>query len=203
MDIIDTLDSADKSATVFLNHDMGSYADSMLWACSSRLIWIPVALFFLYCVIKEKDNNWRMNVLMVLGLALTITLCDQIASSLFKPLVARYRPSHDVEIASLLHYVNGYHGGPYGFMSSHAANAFGAAVIASKIIRRRMFTIFIFALALVVAYSRIYLGVHFLGDVVCGALVGIGVGHMVYYGLAYLRRRFETLRPAMQTSTNQ
>lgn len=203
MDIINNIDAADKSATLFLNHDMGSYADSIFWAYSSRLIWIPVALLFLYCVMKKKDANWKTKLLIVAGLVLTITLCDQIASSLFKPLVARYRPSHDIEIASMLHYVNNYHGSKYGFMSSHAANAFGAAMIGSKIIRRRAFTIFLFALAFVVAYSRIYLGVHFLGDVVCGALVGIIVGYAMYTAIAYINRRFGMFRPVAGTHSIQ
>ena len=203
MNIIDSIDAADKSATLFLNHDMGSYGDCMFWMFSSRLIWIPVALFFLYCVMTKKDANWKTKVLIILGLALTITLSDQIASSLFKPLVARYRPSHDMEIASMLHYVNNYHGSKYGFMSSHAANAFGAAVIGAKIIRRRAFTIFLFALAFGVAYSRIYLGVHFLGDVVCGALVGTAVGYAVYAAMAYIHRRFGMFRQAIATHTIQ
>ena len=203
MDIINSLDSVDKSAMLFLNHDMGSCADTIFWVLSSRLIWIPVGLFFLYCVMKKKDTNWKTKALIVFGLALTIALSDQIASSLFKPLVARYRPSHDIEIASMLHYVNNYHGGKYGFMSSHAANAFGAAVLGSKIIRRRAFTIFLFVLAFVVSYSRIYLGVHFLGDVVCGAMVGTLVGYMVYHILVYVHCRFAMFRPDIRPQAAQ
>ena len=135
----------------------------------------------------KKNYSLAMKIFIVIGLAITITLCDQISSSFFKPLVARYRPSHDIEINAMLHYVNNYHGGRYGFMSSHAANAFGAALLGSKIIRKKYFTIFIFSLATLVAYSRIYLGVHFLGDVVCGAIVGITVAYGIYYLLKLLR----------------
>ena len=116
MDIIQTIDSADKSATVYLNNDMGSVADTTFWTLSSRLIWVPVALFFIYCIFKNNNRNWRMTVLAVITLAITIAMCDQIASSLFKPWIARLRPSHNLQIADLLHYVNNYHGGPYGFM---------------------------------------------------------------------------------------
>lgn len=177
--------SADKSATVFLNTDMGSTADAFFWTLSSRLIWIPVAILFLYIIIRRK-YSWAMKLAIVLALALTVTLCDQTASALFKPLVARFRPSHDIEICYLLHYVNNYHGGNYGFMSSHAANAFGAAMLGARIIKNRYFTVFIFTLASLVAYSRIYLGVHFLGDVVCGAIVGMTIATGMYYLLKVL-----------------
>lgn len=195
MDIIQTIDSADKTATVYLNTNMGSVADATFWTLSSRLIWVPIALFFIYTITKNSNRNWRMTILAVLLLALTITMCDQIASSIFKPWVARLRPSHNLQIAHLLHYVNNYHGGPHGFMSSHAANAFGAAVFGSKIIRKRYFTIFIFSLATIVSYSRIYLGVHYLGDVVCGGITGICVGYLMYLLFKYIHMRFAMFHP--------
>lgn len=198
MDIIQTIDSADKSATVYLNNDMGSVADITFWTLSSRLIWVPVALFFIYCIFKNNNRNWRMTVLAVITLAITIAMCDQIASSLFKPWIARLRPSHNLQIADLLHYVNNYHGGLYGFMSSHAANAFGAAVFGSRIIKKRYFTIFIFSLALIVSYSRIYLGVHYLGDVVCGAITGMCVGYLIYMLFKYIHTRFAMFNPMLR-----
>lgn len=184
--VINELVSADKSATLFLNTDMGSTADTIFWCLSSRLIWVPIALFFLYKILYTNKRSWAMKIAIVLGLVLCITLCDQIASSVFKPIVARFRPSHDIEISALLHYVNNYHGGNYGFMSSHAANAFGAATFGSLIIRKKYFAISVFSLAVLVSYSRIYLGVHFLGDVVCGAMTGILIAFMIYYLLRIL-----------------
>lgn len=189
MEISNTFDqivSADKSATVFLNNDMGTAADTLFWGLSSRLIWVPVAIYFLYLIVVKRNYDWVMKAAIVLGLVITITLCDQITSSIFKPLVARFRPSHDIEISAMLHYVNNYHGGNYGFMSSHAANAFGAAMLGAEIIRKRYFTIFLFSLATQVSYSRIYLGVHFLGDVVCGAIVGITIAIIIHHLLKLL-----------------
>ena len=178
--------SADKEATLFLNYNMGTYADSIFWGLSSKLIWIPIAIFFIYLIAIKRNYSLAMKIAIILGLVVTITLCDQISSSFFKPLVARYRPSHDIEINAMLHYVNNYHGGRYGFMSSHAANAFGAAMLGSKIIKKRYFTVFLFTLATLVAYSRIYLGVHFLGDVVCGAIVGMAVALLINRMLRFL-----------------
>lgn len=189
MEISNTFDqivSADKSATVFLNNDMGTAADTLFWGLSSRLIWVPVAIYFLYLIVVKRNYDWVMKAAIVLGLVITITLCDQITSSIFKPLVMRFRPSHDIEICAMLHYVNNYHGGNYGFMSSHAANAFGAAMLGAEIIRKRYFTIFLFSLATLVSYSRIYLGVHFLGDVVCGAIVGITIAIIIHHLLKLL-----------------
>ncbi len=180
MDILQNLDSIDKAATLSLNANMGSFADSVFWGLSSKLIWIPVALLFLYFVFRKKDLRPIVKILIVLALVLTITLCDQFTSSLVKPLVARFRPSHDIQLSALLHYVNGYHGGKYGFMSSHAANSFGAAVLGARIIKKLYFSMFLFVLATLVSYSRIYLGVHYLGDVVCGAIVGCLIGYGVF-----------------------
>lgn len=197
----DQIVSADKAATVYLNRDMGTAADSIFWILSSKFLWIPVALLFLYMLARKKDYNWTMKIAVVFGLIITITLCDQITSSLFKPLVARFRPSHDIEICTMLHYVHGYRGGNYGFMSSHAANAFGAAVFGTKIIRNKYFTALLFTTAILVTYSRIYLGVHFLGDVVCGAATGIMVSLAVCHILGWLHSRLKR-RAQRHTSTD-
>ena len=98
-----------------------------------------------------------------------------------KPLVARLRPTHNPEIADLIHIVNGYRGGLYGFVSSHAANAFAFVIFTSCIIRNRYYVLGITIWALLTAYSRVYLGVHYVGDVVCGAVLGILVGLLVYW----------------------
>ena len=114
------------------------------------------------------------------GIALCILLADQLSSSLIKPLVARLRPTHNPEISHLIHIVNGYRGGQYGFVSSHSANAFAFVVFTSCIIRNRYYVLGITIWALFTAYSRVYLGVHYVGDVVCGAILGIFVGFVVY-----------------------
>ncbi len=200
--LFDQIVQADKAATVFLNCDMGSSADAVFWALSSKLMWVPVALIFLYLLAKKKEYDLTMKIATIVALAVTIALCDQMASAVFKPIVARLRPSHDAEVCALLHYVNGYRGGSYGFMSSHAANSFGAAVFGMKIIRDKCFTAFLFIAAALVSYSRIYLGVHFLGDVVCGAVLGMaiafGVCRLLQCFHMWHKRREET-RPRTGT----
>lgn len=190
--MIQGLDLWDKEATVSLNGYMGSVADAFFWGLSSKYAWIPVALLFLFLLIRDKRYSPVMKIVIVLAIALTVTVSDQLTSSLIKPLVARARPSHDLQISLLLHYVNDYHGGQYGFMSSHAANAFGTAVLGCAILKNRMFTVFILLFSLLVCYSRIYLGVHYLGDVVCGALVGSFVAYVFLWVLRCANVYFST-----------
>ena len=127
--------------------------------------------------------------MVVLGIALTITLADQISSGLIKDFIGRFRPTHNPEIESIVHTVNGYKGGLYGFVSSHAANTLGVAVYISLLFRNRYITLFMMLWSLLVAYSRIYLGVHYPGDILGGMVVGVISGFVVYkiYDYAILR----------------
>lgn len=176
--IINYLDKADASTTVALNFDGGSIMDSMSEVLSSRLLWVPIALVFLYFLFKA-DAKHRQRLLIILAIALTVTLCDQLTSHVMKPYFARLRPSHTPGVENLLHYVNGYRGGQYGFCSSHASNSFGVATFITLMTRRMRIGLAFFALSLCVAYSRIYLGVHYFGDV----FVGTAIGFLVFYML--------------------
>ena len=126
-------------------------------------------------------RKWGIRSLYVVaGIALCILLSDQISSSLLKPLVARLRPIHNPEIADMIHIVNGYRGGLYGFVSSHAANAATFVTFTALIFRNNIYTILLSLWAFLTAYSRVYLGVHYVGDVLGGALIGILVAVVVY-----------------------
>jgi undecaprenyl-diphosphatase len=131
-------------------------------------------LFFLF-----KDNGIR-TFWYLLFLALTILLADNISSSLFKPLVERLRPTHDPSLMKLIHTVHGYTGGLYGFVSSHAANTFGAALFTSLLLRNRRLSFVFFAWAILTSYSRMYLGVHFPLDILGGMVVGLLSGAFCY-----------------------
>lgn len=182
--IFDRLNAMDHSLMLMLNYDGGIVQDKIWWAMSSKLMWIlPVMLFLLYVY---RKYNCRDAVAIIMCLALTVVLCDQISSSWIKPAVMRLRPSHDTAIQSALHYIGDYRGGLYGFVSSHAANAFGAVVFVSMIVRRKSITIILMLFAASVGYSRIYLGVHYPGDVVCGAILGMAIGKGMYV-VCYLR----------------
>lgn len=184
--MIDTLVHLDKSATLWLNYDGGWFQDALWWTFSSRLIWIPLAVVFLWTLFRG-EKKWGEKILIVMGLAATILLCDQLSASVCKPLVMRLRPSHDPMISELLHYVHDYRGGQFGFVSSHAANMFGMFAFLTLTERHRWVGWGLLALSLAVSYSRIYLGVHFLGDVLCGSLLGMAVGGLVFVGVHWVQ----------------
>ena len=183
MEFINQLIAWDKNLFLSLNSCHSHFWDGFMWLFSSKLVWIPAALSVLYVIFKDKKGEFF---LIFVGLVLTIVMCDQIASSLFKPMFERLRPSH--ELGNLVHLVNGYKGGRFGFMSSHAANAFGFAMFSALIFRFKPYTVAIFLWALVNSYSRIYLGVHYPLDIICGALLGIGCALLVYLLYSYLKK---------------
>ena len=152
--IIDKLDSIDKHLMLLLNYD-GGYTQDCFWQfMSSRLLWVVPSLLFIIYVFKHFDCTKTIS--MIIAMVITVVLCDQVSSNVIKPLVARLRPSHAPELEGMLHLVNGYRGGLYGFVSSHAANSFGAVSLAALIIHRRWATYILITLALCVSYSRIY-----------------------------------------------
>lgn len=179
-DFIASFDGVDRPLMLVLNFDGGSVLDSLAVAFSSRLIWVPWALLLVYNLLSVRKMGWRRTVVVVVWMVVVVTLCDQVSSSLLKPLVGRLRPSHDADVCGMLHYVGSYRGGLYGFVSSHAANAFGAAAFASLVVGNRAFAVSIFVFSALVAYSRIYLGVHYPGDVLGGCLLGVFTGVFCY-----------------------
>jgi undecaprenyl-diphosphatase len=117
---------------------------------------------------------------------LCIVVSDQVSSDILKNLVKRLRPSHVENLRGLVHLVNGYSGGNYGFASSHAANAIGFATISSLVLNKRIYTYSIFTWAIITAYSRIYLGVHYPLDVFGGIIVGV----LAAFGCYWLIHKF-------------
>lgn len=156
---------------------------------SSRITCSLVVLTLIALFLKRKAKL-RKYIVIVFGLAIVITLCDQISASLIKPLVCRLRPSHTEGLCDLLHYVYGYKGGQYGFVSSHAANTFGVAAFLSFEMKNRKMAILVFLWAFIVSYSRIYLGVHYFGDVVCGGILGAIIGTTIAYIMRYIALRY-------------
>lgn len=161
----------DKEFFLYLNGFYTAWLDPIMVIVSEKITWIPLYLFLLYLVVKNYSNDgW----LVLIGIVLAITLADQICSSVMKPYFARLRPSHDPALENMVHLVNGYKGSKFGFASSHAANTFGIATFFFLLFdKKRKWIILLFFWAIVVAYSRIYLGVHYPGDILAGWLVGV------------------------------
>ncbi len=167
----------DQKLFLFLNSLNSPFWDQIMHAISGKLIWAPLYLAILiYMGVRYK----RKFLIIILFIILAVTLADQISVQLFKNTFQRLRPCHEPALQGMIHLFNGECGGKYGFVSSHAANSFNIALLTLLFIRKRWYTISIIFWALIIGYSRVYLGVHYPGDVICGSLVGALVGWGCY-----------------------
>lgn len=175
MDII----QFDQDLFLFLNGLHANWLDPIMWWISDKLIWIPLYAFILYLIIRKYQ--WK-SVGILLSIAILIALSDQ-ASVFLKNSIERARPSHVEELKGYIHHINNYFGGPYGFVSSHASNSFAIATFTSLFLSPfyKNYRIYAFIWAALVSYSRIYLGVHYPGDILGGAILGILLAHLVYF----------------------
>jgi undecaprenyl-diphosphatase len=177
----------DQSLFLIINGWHNSFMDPVMFSISSTIVWIPVYLVFLYFVFKTYGKQGWYILLLV---AITIALVDQGTVHLFKNTFQRLRPSHEPSLEGLVHIVNNYKGGDYGFVSSHAANNFALVTFLGFFLRKSYKWLFpvMLAWAALIAYSRMYLGVHYPGDVLCGGLYGALVGYLVArYGSRWLK----------------
>ncbi len=175
--MLDWLLNLDRDVFLYLNGIHSPSWDSFMWWVSRTNSWIPLYIILLIVVIY-RERPFRF-VYTLVFIALVVLLDDQI-SVLIKNLVQRPRPTHNLEIAGLVHIVNDYKGGQYGFVSSHAANVFGIATFLANQFKGYKWGIFLFAWAALVSYSRIYLGVHYPLDIIFGAILGVLIGVQCY-----------------------
>ena len=181
----------DFERTLFLqlNGVHSPFGDQFMWLYSGLIYWIPLAASFFVILFAANRTRWREILLIVGAIVLVVTLCDQFASSFCKPFFARFRPTYHPDFMYDVQTVFDYRGGRYGFISSHAANGFGFAMLTSLIFKNKWYTILLFLWATVSAYSRIYLGVHFISDIIPGILTGLLFGWMVYLLFKFTHRK--------------
>jgi undecaprenyl-diphosphatase len=165
-------------------------SDSLFWdGCmlvyTSMGVWIPLAIMLLYVLLK--NNNIKDFFLLIVLIAVVATLTDTISSGICKPFFERWRPTNDPMLMYAVDVVNETRGGRYGFTSSHAANSFGIAMFVSLLIRNRALSVSLMIWASMNAFTRIYLGVHYPGDILAGTLIGIVVGGLAYRLYVYIQ----------------
>jgi undecaprenyl-diphosphatase len=183
--MLDYFEAIDRSIVLAINSLHSPLLDEIMWLISGKIIWIPMYLFLIFLAYQHFGK--KNTIYFVILIIATIALSDLVSSKLIKESVERYRPSHNLILESQLHFYkqkNGelYQGGDYGFVSSHAANFFAIALLVGLIFKEKapklIYTLF--SIAVLVGFSRIYLGVHYLSDIIGGAIVGATISYLIW-----------------------
>lgn len=176
----ETLIQFDKQLLLAINGSDSLFVDGLAVALTTAATWIPLYLALFFLVLRNNEN--MRQILLIVGCAaLCVVLAGTVDDTIVKPGVARLRPTHDLQIGMAVDVVDGYRGGSYGFFSAHAANTFSIAVFFSLLVRSGILSFLLVLWSLVNCWTRMYLGVHFPGDILCGLLWGGLSGTAVYY----------------------
>ena len=173
----------DTELLLAINSWHAPWADTLMWIVSAKATWIPLYILLVGMLIwryrspaTEARWKWLRGVpvclVMILVIGVAVGLADFIASGILKEWVARPRPTRVPELEGVLHLVNGYRSGQYGFVSSHAANTMACALLFSLIWRKKITTLLLMLWVAANCYSRMYLGVHYPLDILGGLMVG-------------------------------
>ena len=182
----------DHEWTLALNGSDSIFWDNVMYTVTNTFSWSLVILTLL--IVIFKNNTLREFLLIFLALGLLIVVADRICSGLVKPMVERWRPTQDPQLMYMVDVVRGYRGGRYGFFSGHACNTMCVAVFLSWLFRYAKVTFTLLFWSLSTTFTRIYLGVHHLGDVLVGFLVGILLGTLFYFLMEHIRCRWRIKR---------
>ena len=176
---METLSNIDTDLFLFLNGLHTSWLDKVMIAVTQMWVWIPLYLLLIYWTVKQFGKRcWWI----FLAVGIVVLCSDQLSAHVCKPLFQRLRPCYNADLQDLIYLPKGMAGGRYGFVSSHAANTFAVAAFLTPALRkdRNWMGIVLYLWAFISSYSRIYLGFHYLGDIICGAVLGILIGLILW-----------------------
>ena len=185
--MLDYLIDMDTDALLAVNGLHDAFQDAFWWMVSAKWSSLLIVLALFWILLHQ---NRRHALLVIAMIALAVLVADQVSSGLIKHLVERLRPTQDPSLSNMVHIVNGYRGGKYGFVSSHAANFFAVTTLLSLITRQRMVLFSLTTWALMQCYSRMYLGVHYPGDIMGGIIVGLLAGWLIWRLMRWIQRRW-------------
>lgn len=154
---------------LFLNGDLGYTVDQLMYVVSYEYTWVPLYIAVLVWVVWKM--GWKTGLAFLIMCAVAVGLADQTATQM-KYLFQKLRPTHYPPLEGMVHTVNGYVGGLYCIVSSHAANSLVFVILSSYFLKNRWYIMVISVWFLLVAYSRIYLGVHYPSDIFLGIVDG-------------------------------
>jgi undecaprenyl-diphosphatase len=189
--MLDKIVAFDTRLFLWLNGHHSVFWDNVMWFISGKIEWLPLYLVLAAYIIYRFRLQ---SIPVIIAIALAIVLADQLAVDLFKDVFQRLRPTYNPEIQNLVHTVNNYKGGSFGFISNHAANTFAFATFLCLLFKNRYFTLFILIWATIVSYSRIYLGVHYPADVLGGMLFGALLGWLVFKIYSWVEMKLRVRR---------
>jgi len=184
----------DEIILLWVNHHYNDFWDAYMPLLTYRFAWIPMYIALAYAIVRTL--GWKKGMLLILAIAMTTLIADQISSSIIRPWVQRLRPSNpENPLSAMIHVVNGYRGGAYGMPSSHAANTVGLLTLLLLCFRNKMLAATFAVWMLTQVYSRMYLGVHYPTDILVGACVGFCSAISVF---CFYKRATHTSRKTMK-----
>ena len=178
--ILHTLIGWDTNLTLWINGTHSDYWDNFMEMYSMRFVWLSFYLSFGYVMFKHYC--WKVALICIAAAIILLVLNDQLCSSVIRRSIGRLRPSNlDNPMSAFVHVVDGYRGGRMGFPSAHASNSWGTAFFVIYMFRHRLLSVTMVLWSIMMCYSRLYLGVHYLGDTVAGLLLGLVNATLVCY----------------------